>query len=226
MSNILPSKSLMKTIFSANDQYDISILILTHNRPKYFERCIGSVLRALNNTKTNYNIEILVNNDSRDICELRANNIRYFYEKSDNLSDLYKLLFNESRGRFVYFLEDDDYILSKFFDYINLDFSWNFLNFKLHEIKEAIEESRKKFDLPTHNTHFQLSQLFFKKECITQFPDGNALDNDWKLLEQLREYDCCLVPQYMFVQTKDAGDNISDENLNKDTRWPIRVNMG
>lgn len=212
-------------IFSDKDRFDISILILTHNRPKYFERCIESVLNAIKTARTNYNIEILVNNDSCDIREVCANNIRYFYETNDNLSVLYKHLFDNSQGQFIYYLEDDDYMLPHFFDEIDLNYSWNFLNFKLHEIKEAIAESRKEFKIPDTNTHFQLSQLFFKKECIMNFPDGNNLHNDWELLEQLRAYECRLVPKYMYVQTKDAGDNISDIQLNKDRRWPILNNL-
>ena len=206
---------------------DISVLILTHNRQKQFERCLESVAIAQNTSGFKYNIEILVNNDTSDICEYYAFDIpvKYYYKSSDNLSVLYKHLFDEAKGKFIYFLEDDDYMLPEFFNSIDLNYDFNFLNFKLFEIREAIEEKRKPFKIPDTNTHFQLSQLFFKKELIKDFPDGNNLDNDWKLLEQLRSYEHKLIPQIMFVQTKDAGDNISDKNLNKDPRWPIRNNM-
>ena len=44
----------------------LSILILTHNRPKLFKRCIKSVIKNL----PDFDIEILVNNDSNDIEEV------------------------------------------------------------------------------------------------------------------------------------------------------------
>ena len=49
----------------------LSILILTHNRPLLFERCINSVLRNL----PNYEIEILVNNDTNDIKEIYSDKV-------------------------------------------------------------------------------------------------------------------------------------------------------
>lgn len=42
---------------------DLSILILTHNRPKLFNRCLESLKNIELNT-TGINYEILVNNDS------------------------------------------------------------------------------------------------------------------------------------------------------------------
>ncbi len=202
----------------------ISILILTHNRKEYFERCIKSVITAHNTSNKKYDIEILVNNDSQDITELcDSMPIKYYYESSYNLSDLYLLLFNKAKGEFIYFLEDDDIMTPEFFNRIDTNYDFNFMNFKHYDMFEAIQESRKPFIIPEDNTLFQLSQLFFKKECIIEFPDGNYLDNDWKLLEQLRNTHYKLIKDIMFIQTKDARDNISDINLNKDTRWPTII---
>jgi glycosyltransferase involved in cell wall biosynthesis len=53
----------------------LSILILTHNRPILFKRCINSVLNNL----PNFDIEILVNNDSKDITEIYHDNVNIFY---------------------------------------------------------------------------------------------------------------------------------------------------
>ena len=53
----------------------LSILILTHNRPLLFERCINSVLNNL----PNYDIEILVNNDSNDITEIHNDKVNIYY---------------------------------------------------------------------------------------------------------------------------------------------------
>ena len=94
----------------------LSILILTHNRPSLFKRCITSVLNNL----PNYNIEILVNNDSNDISEVYSDkvDISYFYKKTEKLTDIYKFLFDQSKGEYIFYLEDDDYIRSNFFKYL------------------------------------------------------------------------------------------------------------
>ena len=99
----------------------LSILILTHNRPKLFTRCITSVLNIL----PEYKVEILVNNDTNDIQEVYDNkvNIRYFYEQKNDLSDIYKFLYNTAKGEFIYFLEDDDYLKPNFFN--GLDFGYD-----------------------------------------------------------------------------------------------------
>lgn len=203
---------------------DISILILTHNRPELFTRCLKSVISAYNESNNKYHIEILVNNDSCDIHEICEDYITYYYYHNNNLGKIYKNLFDKATGKFIYYLEDDDYITKDFFNHINLEHDWNFLNFKLYEIKEAILEAKKEFKIPVTNTHFQLSQLLFKKNLIKEFPVNNKLDNDWKLLNQLRPYKCYLVKNYMFIQTKDNNDNISDINKNKDKRWPMLNN--
>ena len=91
----------------------ISFLILTHNRPHLFLRCINSILQF----KFSYPVEILVNNDSNDISEINIPdyNIKYFYYNNPNIGYIYKLLFDQSTGEYIFFLEDDDY-LSDIFD--------------------------------------------------------------------------------------------------------------
>ena len=92
---------------------DLSILILTHNRPKLFQRCIRSVI-----DNCPKNIEIIVNNDSNDIEEVKRENIYYFYNKFQ-LTDIYKFLVQKASGEFLYFLEDDDYLAKDFYSKIN-----------------------------------------------------------------------------------------------------------
>ena len=80
----------------------LSILILTHNRPKLFKRCIDSVIKNL----PDFDIEILVNNDSNDIEEVYSENItiKYFYKKYKELGETYRFLYFESKGEYIFFL--------------------------------------------------------------------------------------------------------------------------
>ena len=90
---------------------DLSILILTHNRPKLFERSLNSILSYLTPK-----IEVIVNNDSSDIKEIENTNVNYYYEKFNNISSVYEFLFLKSKGKYIYFLEDDDYLRKQFFE--------------------------------------------------------------------------------------------------------------
>ena len=68
---------------------DISVLIPTHNRPALFERAIRSVF----NTTTSLKLEIIVNNDTRDISEIYSNiPVKYMYTQHEDLSIIYKKL--------------------------------------------------------------------------------------------------------------------------------------
>ena len=104
-----------------------NFLILTHNRPLLFRRAINSVL----STAAHHDVEILVNNDTTDITEIYDPqiNIRYFYHQSCDLADLYKLLYDEATGDYIYHLEDDDYILPTFFTNISFNYDITFLEY-------------------------------------------------------------------------------------------------
>ena len=66
----------------------LTICILSHNRPVLFNRAIESVLSA----PRDFDIEILVNNDTQDITEVQSSSVEisYTYLKSEDLSELYE----------------------------------------------------------------------------------------------------------------------------------------
>lgn len=198
--------------------YKLSILILTHNRPLLFKRCVESILKH----KKNF-VEILVNNDTDDIEE--SSDYKLFHKKSDNLSDLYEFLFDSASGEYIYFLEDDDYITDDFFENIDFLSDLYYMNFVSHDIRLTLERRKNKFDLEKINDKFQLSQILFKKKFVTEFPFGNNLDNDWVLfnniLTNINQNNGIIrvIEKYMWVQTTDGKDNISFPKYNKDKRW-------
>lgn len=188
----------------------LSILILTHNRPELFNRCIQSVLENL----PTYPIEILVNNDSKDIKEVDG--ATYFYEKHSDLSNTYKFLFDKASNEFIYFLEDDDYILPNFFNSLDFGYDINFLNYRHENINNTI--SRRKREFKEDKEDFQLGQIVFRKALVRKFPSGNNINNDWILYKSLIGT-IKFIPEILWVQTIDGGDNISFSNLNKDNRF-------
>jgi len=192
----------------------LSILILTHNRPELFKRCFKSAMN-------DYNFEILVNNDNQDIEEIQGG--KYFYEKSDNLADLYKFLFNKAKGEYVIFLEDDDYFTDDFFHLLDFEYDVNYFNYMSYDIRKTVKRAQQKFEIESKNINFQLSQIMFKKSLVSEFPTNNDLDNDWNLFQHIKTKtnSIKIVKDYAFIQTTDGKDNISFEKYNKDRRWNI-----
>ena len=211
-------------------------LILTHNRPLLFERCINSVLNNL----PNYDIEILVNNDSNDITEIYNDkvNIYYYYEKNKKLTDTYKFLYEKSKGEYIFYLEDDDYIKSNFFKFLNFNYDINFLNYLSKDIltyKRNLASYYKRFfnkfkSLSKINNlseflniyeprDFQFSQIVFKKNGIKYWPTEDNIFNDYKIFKSLELETIFYISKPLWVQTTDGKDNISFRIFNKDKRF-------
>jgi glycosyltransferase involved in cell wall biosynthesis len=213
----------------------LSILILTHNRPQLFTRCIRSILDQC----TDISYEILVNNDSSDIVEVYDNkvNIKYYYQKHYDISKIYKFLYEKSCGEYIYFLEDDDYLDANFFSLLDFNYDINFLNYiqKSYILEYGIVGMFKRFIKPhvhlldVHNTQeflsryddtdFQLGQILFKRNLIKVFPSGNNINNDYILFSSLTPSTIKYIQQPTWIQTFDGLDNISFEEFNSDERF-------
>lgn len=214
----------------------LSILILTHNRPILFERCINSVLNNL----PDYNIEILVNNDSNDITEIYNDkvNISYYYKKNKKLTDTYKFLYQQSKGEYIFYLEDDDYIKSNFFKFLNFNYDVNFLNYLSIDIltyKKNLTSYYKRFFTKYKSLYkinnlseflniyeprdFQFSQIVFKKNGIKYWPTEDNIFNDYKIFKSLELETIFYISKPLWVQTTDGKDNISFKIFNKDKRF-------
>lgn len=203
----------------------ISILLLTHNRPTLFKRCINSVL----NQNTTLEYEILVNNDSHDIEEIYDKNInvKYFYETHSDLSLIYKQLFDLAKYPYVFYLEDDDYLLPNFFDHIDFSKDINFCEYiSLPHLQEgeliALQRQKINRKYSTYTSaklfldnanmeYFQLSQLCaFKKDLLTRFPSGNDINNDLTLFKNISNNATFkYIAKKLWVQTTHGNDNIS-----------------
>ena len=210
---------------------DLSILILTHKRPKLFKRCVESVLSKYENCSDKFHLEILVNNDS-DTTDL----IEYKEFKSDYLSDVYMHLINSAHGEHIYILEDDDILLNSFFDvyYNNRDkdliLGLYYPEYGLKDIsKFMFRKESYKFNYFLNNIFnkdyikfFQLGQIIFKKSIFNTIIKGNYIDNDVYLFKNLNTDTIHLSNKLLYKQTTDGNDNISFNHLNTDTNFKLR----
>lgn len=193
----------------------LSILILTHNRPKLFERCIRSVIDNCPN-----DIEIIVNNDSNDIKEIKNNNIIYYYNKFQ-LTEIYKFLVSKAHGDFIYFLEDDDYLSPNFYnkikDYLkqenDLIIGKYYSCDRSKEINDnllRVRHIKKEFNI--EDEMFQLGQVIFKRSIFDDFKwfNDNDIHNDYKMTKYfLKKYKYKELNKIFYIQTDDGKDNIS-----------------
>ena len=92
---------------------EISIIVPVYNVEKYLKKCVKSIL---NQTLDNYEV-ILVDDGSTDssgdICERlqsEDNRIKVFHKKNGGLSDARNYGVRYSSGKYITFIDSDDYI--------------------------------------------------------------------------------------------------------------------
>ena len=196
----------------------LSILIPTHNRPALFERCLNSVLKQYRT-----DIEIIVNNDSKDIVEIAHPAVRYHYNSYSNLSNVYQFLLEQSTGEFVYYLEDDDYLTENFISSLEFDTDMIVGNYTpmwqppyifdcMMMYKDKVVNTEEFADMINYE-HLQLSQHVFKRSTIANFvfPQDNNIHNDLKLVAHAATNSKTIrtTKKIFYHQTTDGNDNIS-----------------
>lgn len=181
----------------------MSILILTHKRPDLFNRCILSALKNIPN-----NIEIIVNNDSNDITEIPHPQVQYFYENPEHLSDKYKFILDKAKGEFIYYLEDDDYLVDSFYEVLNYLCEYDVIHGLYYPSwnDQWISKCARNEDL-------QLGQFIMRRSLVNQwqFPKDSHIHNDQKLTDFVIKQSSKVLSLHkvLYIQTTDGGDNIS-----------------
>jgi glycosyltransferase involved in cell wall biosynthesis len=195
----------------------LSILILTHNRPQLFKRCLESVLSQITP-----GVEVIVNNDSNDITEIKHPQVTYHYNKFDSLCEIYKFLLSMARGDYVYYLEDDDYLVGDFLEQsLTADLIvGNYCpKYETADMLAMMTMYKDALLTPTdflanlNTEHLQLSQHIYKRSHIDSFdfPNDSNIHNDIKLTMHAAQQATIIktVSKVFYYQTIDAGDNIS-----------------
>lgn len=196
----------------------LSILIPTHNRPHLFTRCLKSVLDQINPR-----VEVIVNNDSRDILEIEHPQVKYYYNKFNSLCEVYQFLLWQARGEYVYYLEDDDYLLPDFL--ASLEYGADMIAGNYYPTYETTDKlvyprlykpalvSSKEFLENLNEEHLQLSQYIYRRTTIEdfEFPKDSNIHNDILLTKHAANR-CTTIRttnKIFYYQTVDGGDNIS-----------------
>ena len=179
----------------------ISIIIPVYNEEIHLERCINSIIN-----QTYKNMEsILVNDGSTDqsgeICDKIAKNdkrIKVIHKKNSGVSDTRNMGINNANGKYITFIDSDDYIDNKMIEklYINLkenESDISICGFKrINEKKQILYETKtKKINL---NKREFLDELMIEKIFIgslwgklykKEFFEKNKLDKKLRIAEDL-----------------------------------------
>ena len=97
----------------------VSVVIPIYNSEKYLNKCLDSIV-----SQTYTNLEIILLNDgssdsSGDICKsyaARDSRIKYIDKKNEGQSITRNRGIDEAKGRYLYFMDSDDYIDSGFIE--------------------------------------------------------------------------------------------------------------
>jgi len=174
----------------------LSILIPTHDRPEQLQNCLLSICKA--DIQIPY--EIIINCDDNSIKDINFNKyklpIKIYNNKFFNWGQVYNFLYKKSNGNYIYFLEDDDLLLTSF-DFLDYDFDYYFgMYYPNKRENNTLKKFRNSFkriwsfthtklffnyNIPEKFIHFQLGQIIIKKEIIKKFPKTDNKYNDYYL---------------------------------------------
>ena len=92
----------------------LSIIVPIYNVENYLEYCLNSIVPILSNE----NVELILVNDgstdkSESICNMyieKYKNIRYIYQDNQGLSEARNTGIKNSNGKYVTFIDSDDFI--------------------------------------------------------------------------------------------------------------------
>ena len=203
----------------------ISFLIGTYKDRK---RSVLDTINSILSKKFLFDFEIIITTtDGSKIEPFPNKKIKYFINDfKDNWGQYYKFLFKQATKKYIYYLEDDDQLLTNFSFLIQeSNYDYYFGKFKSHpkhdKIIEVIKEFKIAKKLKTHdkifryfNTPekfktFQLSQILIKKDIINiqTFPVSNNKYNDYYLFKN-NPGSIKFIPIFFYLQGWD-GKNVS-----------------
>lgn len=220
----------------------ISVIVPIYNVEKYIRKCVDSILK-----QTYKNIEIiLVDDGSKDECgkiideykELDAR-VKVIHKKNGGLSDARNCGMKCSTGRFLLFIDSDDWIdsemIKKLYDNIqkyNADIS--ICEF-IEEDEEGKELSNKKYDdkillftpkeaikdliVQKNITNHAWNKLY-KKEIFDniEYPKGQLMEDvstTYKLIENSNQIVYQNIALYHYIQrNKSILGNITSKRIN------------
>lgn len=216
-------------------EINLTIAVAIYNIEKYLPKCLESLLNQ--SIKENYEI-LLINDGSTDnslkICEeflIKGLKAEILTKKNEGLSSVRNLAINEAKGKYIFFIDGDDWIEKNTigtifnniedFDMLTFGFNWNFseelivdLRFQKNEIfNEDIEN-----EIFKNNINTAVWNKVFKKEIIIKnnlkFPELKGAEDYLFMYEYLlkcQNVKKISIPLYNYNQRENSLSNEKKE---------------
>ena len=198
---------------------EISVIVPVYNVQKYLRKCLNSLVK-----QTFKDIEIIAINDgskddSEDILKEYAekyDNFSYYNKENGGLSDARNFGLKHAKGRYVAFVDSDDYVdstiyekmynkaLEKDYDYVECDFYWVYPN--KTRIDKGIRYKNKK-EMLIYGRVVAWNKLI-KRSVITElFPKGlyfEDIEFFYKLIPNINSFAFVEEPLVYYVQRENS----------------------
>lgn len=151
----------------------ISVIVPVYNVEKYVQRCIDSITE-----QTYQNLEIILVDDgstdsSGEICDKSAekdSRIHVLHKENGGLSDARNVGIEISKGRYITFVDSDDYIKTDYIMYLYNILTENqadisaCANIKVEEDGTVIRKKKSGVTMQTFTNVQAMEQLFYQKQ--------------------------------------------------------------
>lgn len=131
------------SLFMLHNEILLSIVIPVYNVESYISRCLESIIKGVKLSAGLHNLEIIIVNDgstdnSEEIClqyQKKFSFIKYYYQENIGLSGARNTGITHSAGKYIVFVDSDDFINSKLLPELLLQTSSDVDIVFLHAIK-------------------------------------------------------------------------------------------
>ncbi|MBO6213490.1 glycosyltransferase family 2 protein [Algoriella sp.] len=146
----------------------LSIIIPVYNTEKYIKKCIDSILIQ---SFSDYEL-LLINDGSTDdsakICDEYSkidDRIKVLHKKNGGVSSARNLGLDNAEGKFVFFVDSDDYLLEDSLNFLKKEEDVDLYKFKISTLKEH-KLTKKDISEITVKLDNELWRYIFNKEII------------------------------------------------------------
>ena len=198
---------------------EISVIVPVYNVQKYLRKCLNSLVK-----QTFKDIEIIAVNDgstddSEEILKEYAekyDNFSYYNKENGGLSDARNFGLKHANGRYVAFVDSDDYVdrtmyekmynkaLENNYDYVECDFYWVYPN--KNRLDRGIRYKNKN-EMLLYGRVVAWNKLI-KKDVITElFPKGlyfEDIEFFYKLIPNINDFAFVDEPLVYYVQRENS----------------------
>ncbi len=208
----------------------VSVIVPVYNVENYLEKCLDSII-----SQTYKNLEIILVDDgstdsSGKICDSYAKKdkrIKVIHKENGGLSDARNMGLDVASGKFISFVDSDDYIDKRFIEilYNNIiktkadisicDFVWVYdkkIKYNKYSKKRIVVEGNRKYDY-LYNEYSVIGpsqwNKLYKKYIFDdiRFPYGKLCEDQFVIHKELfkaKKVSYILKPLYYYVQRSDS----------------------